>query len=132
MAPAKGRTWSHTLELIGLRFRWKKDARRVLANMIENKGAVTGIRFSREPENKYDENAIAVYLPSRLMSGHQLGYLHRETAAMLAPKLDDGSLVIVSAELQSLNPRDDYNTGEILVRFKDVEKPRKQAKSKAV
>ena len=116
--------WEQELEVIGLRFRWKETARRALAGLIEQKGQVTGCRLVREPENEYDENAIAVYLPGRLMGGKQLGYLHRETAAVLAPKLDEGVVKIVNAELWSLSVDDKWNTGELRVRFRDVVKKR--------
>jgi hypothetical protein len=70
MAPnKKGRTWSMELEVIGLRFRWKKDGRIAIARMCD-KGDITGIRLEREPDNKYDENAIMVLLPTRILSGN--------------------------------------------------------------
>lgn len=127
------RQWNYTIEVIGLRFRWKRDARRAFAGMVEQRGQITGVRIVREPENQHDENAIAVFLPQRIAGGKQLGYLHRETAAILAPKMDEGLLKVVKAELLSLNQRDDYNTGDLLVRFQDMSPKRSvKRKTKAV
>ena len=43
------------------------------------------LRLIREPDNRYDQNAIAVYV------GHsQLGYVSRDLASDLAPIIDDG------------------------------------------
>jgi hypothetical protein len=128
--PKKGRTWRAELEVIGLRFRWKKDGRAALASMAA-KSDITGIRLVREPDNKWDENAIMVMLPERLMGGRQLGYLHRQAAELLAPKLDSGSLEVVSAKLMSLDPGVDYNTGSMDIIFRDVATPAKRGKRPA-
>jgi len=116
----KGRRWSHELDVIGLKFRWKRDARRALADMIAKRGSITGIRFVRELDNKYDENAIMVCLPERIQGGKQLGYLRAETAKVLAPKLDDGSLTVASVVLHHLDERDDWNSGPMVATFIDV------------
>jgi hypothetical protein len=130
MAPnSKGRTWSMELEVIGLRFRWKKDGRIAIAHMCD-KGDITGIRLEREPDNKYDENAIMVLLPERILSGRQLGYLHRQAAELLAPRLDNGILEVVSAKLQRLDPDTDNNVGTMLVRFRDLKTLAKRASRK--
>lgn len=44
------------------------------------------VELRREPDNEYDENAIAVYTEDE----RQLGFLSRELAADLAPEMDDG------------------------------------------
>lgn len=48
--------------------------------------AGTELKLLREPNNRYDRNAIAVYSPG----GEQLGYLSRNDAANVAPKIDRG------------------------------------------
>jgi hypothetical protein len=126
-AAKKGRTWRTELEVIGLRFRWKKDGRAALARMAA-KADIGGIRLVREPDNKWDDNAIMVLLPERLMSGAQLGYLHRQTAALLAPGFDSGKYEVVSAKLTDLSAEDDYNTGTLDVLFRDRPVPAKRKK----
>jgi HIRAN domain len=110
------RKWEHQVDVIGLKFRWKRDARQALATAIGVRG-IGGIQLVREPDNKYDENAIMVLLPDRLQGGKQLGYIRRESAAMLAPKLDSGELRIVGAKLMELLESDDWNSGPMIVTF---------------
>lgn len=114
-----GHTWSHECTVIGLKFKFTKDGRETLARMVAKRGSITGMRLEREEENKYDENAIKVLLPIRIIDGKQIGYLVRETAAVLAPKLDAGSVTVKSATLLALNAADGYNTGELLITFQD-------------
>lgn len=117
----KGRRWNHEVDVVGLRFRWKKENRAILATTVA-KGSIHGIRLVREPENKYDPNAVMVLLPERLYDGKQLGYLRAESAALIAPKLDKGVLQVVSATLLNLDEDDahPWNTGTMLVTFLDV------------
>jgi hypothetical protein len=132
MAPnKKGRTWSMELEVVGLRFRWKKEGRAAIARMCD-KSDITGIRLMREPENKYDENAVMVLLPTRILSGKQLGYLHRQAAELLAPKLDSGRLEVVGAKLLRLDSDAEHNVGTMLVRFRDLKAPAKRVPKKKV
>lgn len=42
--------------------------------------------IKREPKNRYDPNAIAIFR----QNGEQLGYIPREFAEWLAPKMDNG------------------------------------------
>lgn len=127
----KGRRWQHELQVVGLRYRgWSRSGREVLAQMIEKRGSIKGMRLVREPDNPADEHAIAVYLPPRIAEGKQLGYLYREPAALLAPKIDAGTLVVVGAELEELDAEDDWNAGTMLVRFVDV-KPTAKTRKKA-
>jgi HIRAN domain len=60
------------------------------------------LRLRREPDNEHDPNAIAV-----LAGGAQVGWVPRELAAELAPKLDAGrpwSAVVLREQRRS--PRD--------------------------
>src|SRR5262245_4976271 len=108
--------WEHEVDVIGLKFRWKRDARQALGATIGARG-IGGIRLVREPDNKYDDNAIMVCLPERLHGGKQLGYIRRESAALLAPKLDSGELRVVSAKLLDLYADDDWSSGPMIVTF---------------
>lgn len=119
MPTARGRTWSVELEVIGLKFRWKKDGRRAIFDMIEKRGPIKGIRLVREPDNKWDENAIMVMLPERILGGKQLGYLRKEAAELLAPSFDSGKTTLVSGVLEGLNDSDEYNSGLMALRFRD-------------
>jgi hypothetical protein len=118
---SKGRRWNHNLTVVGLNFRWKKENRAVLAAMLA-KSSISGIRLEREPESEYDANAIAVYLPVRVFDGKQLGYLGRETAAVLAPKFDAGTLVVESCTLLGLQDDGAHPNalGHMVVAFRDV------------
>jgi hypothetical protein len=49
------------------------------------------LRLVREPNNQYDPCAVAVHR----LTGEQLGYLSRDVAAEIAPRLDRGSPVDV-------------------------------------
>ena len=51
------------------------------------------LTLKREPELKYDANAVAVYHPSKVGGDKQLGYLPRGLAAELSPLMDAGTEV---------------------------------------
>ena len=51
------------------------------------------LKLLREPQLKYDTNAVAVYLPSTVGGDKQLGYCPRGLAAELAPLMDAGTVV---------------------------------------
>ena len=93
------KTFTYDFDVVGLGFRLKADAREELAATIRrnakvmSKGGagITGVKLRREQENKYDINAIAVYYPDRgALAGKHLGYLRADTAAIIAPLMDDG------------------------------------------
>ena len=117
---AKTRTWSHELEVVGLGFRMKREARRALKMTVESKGSIPGMRLRREPNNRADSNAIKVLLPAGVLGGVHIGYLHRETAALLAPKLDDKTLAVKEATLESVDGEDN-KLATVVVRF--IDKP---------
>ena len=50
------------------------------------------LTLKREPELKYDKNAVAIYSPSKV-GDKQLGYVPRGLAAELAPLMDSGTVV---------------------------------------
>ncbi len=55
-----------------------------------------GIKLKREPHNKYDPNAIAVYMEAPVLFGllgqrfKQIGYVKSNSAESLATKMDSG------------------------------------------
>lgn len=65
---AKTRTWSHELEVVGLGFRLKRETRRQLRRMVEEKGSVSGIRIEREPDNRADANAVFLAIAGGMKS----------------------------------------------------------------
>lgn len=87
------------LDVVGVRFRMKADARAALAAVLKRKPLK--VTLEREHENKYDENAIKV---TGVLAGddHHLGYVRATSAVVLAPKLDDGSVKFKSAKLVML------------------------------
>ena len=50
------------------------------------------LRVVREPNNEYDSNAIAIYDKHQ----NQLGYIGKNVAASLAPRMDEGEIVDVT------------------------------------
>jgi hypothetical protein len=110
------------LDIVGLGFRMKRESRRALRMLVERKGSIPGLRLVREPDNPADPNAIKVCLPSRVMHGAHIGYLHRETAELLAPRIDAGVLVIKTATLESVDGELDKSATAV-VRFIDKRKP---------
>ena len=62
--------------------------RELISKYGDGKGVVgtneISIELIREPDNKYDTNAIKV-----LADGEQIGYLGKEYAAIMAPMMDD-------------------------------------------
>lgn len=70
--------------------------------------------LKREPKNKYDPNAIAVFHKPKKGKMRQLGYIGRDYAEHLAPIMDDG--VEVTCEYASAGEA--RNTGRIGVGVK--------------
>lgn len=85
--------FEHDLDMVGLKFRMKKEARLELAK----KCPIKNIVLAREQENKYDINAIRVSL-----GGVHLGYIRADTAAILAKAMDDGEMKFLRATLTRL------------------------------
>lgn len=54
------------------------------------------IELLREPQNPFDPNAIGVWWEDKKGLRHQLGYVPRHLAALLAPLLDHGLKVMPS------------------------------------
>lgn len=63
------------------------------------------LKLSREPDNIYDVNAIAVYDSK----GNQLGHIRRDLAATIAPMIDNGESAFATVE--EITGGDGYNYG---------------------
>jgi hypothetical protein len=116
------RTWSFTCTVVGLQFRWKMTGREMLA-----RAAPFPVELEREPDNPADENAIKVNIAATKkltkLKGAHLGYLRKEVAAMLAPRLDAGQVAPVKLWVTEVEPRNGEAT--LSCRFKDaVVKPK--------
>lgn len=103
--------------VVGLNFRAKKDARAVLAASVAKKPL--SLALYREPENKYDANAIQVYGAAKEWDGVHLGYLARSVAEVLAPRMDDGTIAVVDCFLTEVfGP--DHKMGEAHIVIEDL------------
>jgi hypothetical protein len=109
---AKTRIFTHDITLVGLKHRNIREARRQLANRLPVR-----VTLVREQENRFDVNAIRVEIP-----GMKHAYIGAESAAVLAPHMDEGTLVFKSATLTSLDADNDWMTGTMTVQFKDRRK----------
>ena len=74
------------------------------------------VKFSREPENIHDDNAIRVICNERPWRGMHVGYVARQTAAEISPRLDAGAIELVGGYLNDVN--DESGTGHMKVEFK--------------
>ena len=63
----------------------------IISRFLDN-GA--SLKFVREPENKYDRNAIAVYTDLDGDRQYQIGYLSQDLAQRFAPLIDAGKIVL--------------------------------------
>jgi len=65
------------------------------------------VKLVPEPQNKYDQNAIAVYLPVRawytlfIRTEVQIGYIKRDRAEFFTKKMREGGKII-SASIKSM------------------------------
>lgn len=68
----------------------------------------------REPDNLHDENALAVICREKPWRKMKFGYISRQTAAELSPRIDRGKLTLGESWLTEVDP--DSGTGEMLVK----------------
>lgn len=94
------------LQAVGLYFRISPDDLSKLARKLP-----MPVRFEREPENRFDENAIKVIT---VPDNRHIGYLSRLVAAEYAPLIDEGKLKLVEGKLIDV----EMQGGEATVRIK--------------
>jgi hypothetical protein len=96
--------------LVGVRFR-------VTPTTIEEIAGQTPIsaKLKREPENIHDSYAIAVYLTERPWKDFQVGYVSRDVARLIAPKMDAGKFNVVEAWVTEIDPN--QGAGSVLVKW---------------
>ena len=95
---AKGKIKEIELTVVGLQHR-------LTAKKIEQLGELTPLKceLRREPDNKVDENAIAVWCVEKPFREVKLGYLRRQVAADLAEPMDDGKFKPTEAWLTEVS-----------------------------
>lgn len=75
------------LKVVGVTFTnedTKEKRADIIRELMDVDKASISIQLVREPENKYDINAIKV-----LANDKQIGYIGKEYASILAPKMDE-------------------------------------------
>lgn len=83
------------LTCVGMQYRVKKDARRMMKAHIPFQ-----VTIKRERTNKADENALAIFVTAGIpYKGTKLGYLKREVAEVWSPLIDSRKLRIKHADV---------------------------------
>jgi len=82
------------------------------------------VTLEREPGNHNDPNAIAVKLVEQPRRGWQIGYVPRQIAALLAPRLDSGQDWVENAWLTEVDP--ETTDANLLIHLRS--KPSRRAK----
>ena len=122
--------FEHDLDVVGLKFRMKRELRQQFATHISTgMASAKAVTLSREQENKYDINAIRVDLVNKpgFLEKKHIGYIRADSAAILAPLMDEGlvrgsgGLVFKSAKLLGI-VGDDLTEGRLHVTFTDRRK----------
>jgi HIRAN domain len=107
------KTGKMEMTCVGLRHRVTPSTLREMAKLAPLK-----IQFKREPENIHDENAIAVICNERPWKGMQVGYVPRQSAAEIAPRIDAGKIVLTGGYLNTVD--DESGIGEMSVAFEKI------------
>lgn len=95
------------LDCVGLGFRMKRDVRDKLAQLVAKKPIK--VTLEREPENEYDINAIKVTCAAAgEFKDKHFGYVRGETAAILAPQMDEGNVTVKAAHLHEVREMPDH------------------------
>lgn len=121
----KAPIFKYEIDVVGLGFRMKRQFRETLAKHMP-----VDVHLVREQTNRYDINAImvkattahVVHSATLLETDQHIGYIRAESAALLAPLMDnreDGGMVFKSAKLTDLYKDDDHRSGVLDVEFYD-------------
>lgn len=110
---AANKVKAQEFSVVGLHYRATK---RLMDEWVEQ--LPVKVRIKREPENREDKNAIAVYLNDRKVTqnGMKIGYLPRQVAAVFASGLDSGYVKMESARLVDLDSDAGTGTAEVKIR----------------
>jgi hypothetical protein len=74
------------LDVVGMNYRITPATMRKLAQLLPRE-----CQLERDPENIHDPNAIKVILIEDNDTGWHIGFVRRQTAEAIAPKLDAGA-----------------------------------------
>ena len=99
------------IQCVGMRHRVTPSTLREMESLCPLK-----VKFSREPENIHDENAIRVICNERPWRDMHIGYIARQTAAEISPRIDEHRIELVGGYLNDVN--DSSGTGQMKVEFK--------------
>jgi hypothetical protein len=117
-----------TTEVVGMQYRLTPSTRKMIEAHVLNDGPMP-CNLEREPHNPVDENAIRVLAAVTPYKGLHIGYVPRQVAARLAPKMDRG-VKIENTWLAEVDPYD--GTGDLVIEYLiSVRPPRPQKKSPA-
>jgi len=75
------------------------------------------VKLERDEENVHDENAIGVFCIERPWKNTHFGYVNREIALELAPRLDAGKVEVTEAWLDEI---DEQGEGPLRIKFRKV------------
>jgi hypothetical protein len=74
------------------------------------------VRLEREPENKFDVNALKVVIDKEVRPGMHIGYISRDLAARLAVLMDEGMIEIEAAAVTEIEEQS--GSGTVLISFR--------------
>lgn len=95
---------------VGLRHRVTPSTLREMSSLAPLK-----IHLRRDHDNHHDENAVAVICDEKPWKGMHIGYVPRQTAAELAPRIDSGKITFTGGYLNTVD--DESGIGEMVVGF---------------
>lgn len=73
------------------------------------------VTLKREPENHHDTNAIAIVCDENPWKGMQVGYIGRQVAEEIAPRLDRKRVEVTEAYLTGVDA--DSGIGDLRIKF---------------
>jgi len=109
------------LEVVGMSYRLTTDTLRELSHKPP-----MNVILEREPNNPHDEYAIKVLLGDKRKTARHIGYVARQTAKVLAPRMDKGRFPFTEILLTDVDPS--TGRGQILLR----KGPRAKGKSQEI
>ena len=85
----------YTATVVGMHFREREGvpAKAIVGNMLPG----TQLRLEREPDNKFDVNAIKVFSTGNA-GEHHIGYIEASVACFVAYDMDDSEDVVCTVD----------------------------------
>ena len=96
--------------LVGMNYRVGIQQQEELAEKLP-----FAVRLEREPENRFDKNAMKVVL-MEIHPGSHIGYLSRDVAAKLARLVDGGKIEIEAAAVMEIN--EENGSGTVIISYR--------------